>query len=53
MVGKLGFVSLLNGANVPPGAPKDIKLWIPNKEEYEKLRDKWISDWNVVYKYRQ
>ena len=53
MVGKLGFVSLLNGANVPPGAPKDIKLWIPNKEEYEQLRNKWIDEWNVVYKYRQ
>lgn len=21
--------------------------------EYEQLRDKWIADWNVVYKYRQ
>ncbi|BBK31732.1 iron(III) transport system substrate-binding protein [Stella humosa] len=53
MVGKLGFVSLLKGADVPPGAPKDIKLWIPDKDEYEKIRDKWIDEWNVVYKYRQ
>ncbi len=53
MVGKLGFVSLLNGADVPPGAPKDVKLWIPEKAEYEQLRDKWIGEWNVIYKYRQ
>jgi len=53
MVGKLGFVSLLNGADVPPGAPKDVKLWIPNKDEYEQLRDKWIAEWNTVFNYRQ
>ncbi|MGE0718800.1 MAG: ABC transporter substrate-binding protein [Alphaproteobacteria bacterium] len=53
MVEKLGFVSLLPGAAVPPGAPKDVKLWLPNKDEYEQLRDKWIEEWNVIYKYRQ
>jgi iron(III) transport system substrate-binding protein len=52
MVEQLGFVSVLKGAKVPPGAPKDIKLWFAPAEEYAALRDKWIEEWNTIYNYR-
>jgi iron(III) transport system substrate-binding protein len=52
MAEQLGFVSVLKGAKVPPGAPKEIKLWIAPYEEYASLRDKWIEEWNQIYNYR-
>ncbi len=52
MVEKLGFSSVVKGAKVPPGAPKDVKLWFAPLEEYALLRDKWIEEWNTIYNYR-
>jgi iron(III) transport system substrate-binding protein len=38
----------------PPGYdPAVIKTWAPNFEQYEKLRDGWIEEWNKTYGYRQ
>ena len=38
----------------PPGFdPKVAKLWVPKFEEFEKLRDVWIPEWNKIYGYRQ
>jgi iron(III) transport system substrate-binding protein len=53
MTSKLGYVSLLKGASPPPGAPADAKLWLPDNEEYEKLRDGWIAEWNTIYGYQK
>jgi iron(III) transport system substrate-binding protein len=33
--------------------PKIVKPWLPNFEEFEKLRASWIEDWNKTYNYRQ
>jgi iron(III) transport system substrate-binding protein len=52
MVEKLGFSSVVKGAKVPPGAPKDVKLWFAPLEEYASLREKWIEEWNTIYNYR-
>ena len=52
MVEKLGFSSVVKDAKVPPGAPKDVKLWFAPLEEYALLRDKWIEEWNTIYNYR-
>jgi len=53
MVDKLAFVSLLKGTHVPAGMPKDAKIWIPKNDEYEKLRDQWIGEWNAMYGYNK
>ena len=38
----------------PPGYdPAVIKPWSPKFEEYVKLRNEWIEEWNKVYGYRQ
>ena len=41
----------------PPGMPgfdpKATPVWLPKEEEFESLRDSWISEWNKVYGYRQ
>jgi len=31
----------------------DKKAWAPNFEQYVKLRDEWVEEWNKVYGYRQ
>ena len=33
--------------------PKVIKVWVPKFDEFEKLREKWLDDWNKTYGYRQ
>jgi iron(III) transport system substrate-binding protein len=33
--------------------PKIIKVWVPKFDEFEKLRDGWLEDWNKTYGYRQ
>ena len=30
-----------------------IKVWVPNFEQYVKLREHWIEEWNKTYGYRQ
>ena len=52
---ELGYLSALkNPPFNPPGYdPKVIKAWAPNFEQYQKLRDAWIEEWNKTYGYRQ
>ena len=33
--------------------PKVIKVWVPKFDEFEKLREKWLDEWNKTYGYRQ
>ena len=33
--------------------PKVIKVWVPKFDEFEKLREPWLDDWNKTYGYRQ
>jgi iron(III) transport system substrate-binding protein len=52
---ELGYLTALKNAPLnPPGYdPKVIKTWVPNFEQYVKLRDEWIDEWNKTYGYRQ
>jgi iron(III) transport system substrate-binding protein len=52
---ELGYLTALkNPPFNPPGYdPKVIKPWAPNFEQYVKLRDQWIEEWNKTYGYRQ
>ena len=48
------LTSLKSAPYIPPGFdPKVAKLWVPKFEEFEKLRDTWIPEWNKIYGYRQ
>lgn len=48
------LTSLKNPPYTPPGFdPKVAKLWVPKFEEFEKLRNTWIPEWNKTYGYRQ
>ncbi|MGD9844611.1 MAG: extracellular solute-binding protein [Variibacter sp.] len=51
----LGYLSGLKKPPVnPPGwDPNVVKTWVPNFEQYVKLREDWIKDWNKAYGYRQ
>jgi iron(III) transport system substrate-binding protein len=51
----LGNITSLKVPPVYPKGwdPKVVKVWYPNFEQYEKLRDKWVDDWNKTYNYRQ
>ena len=55
MITELGNVTSLKVAPVYPKGwdPKVVKVWVPNFEQYEKLREKWLEDWNKTYGYRQ
>jgi iron(III) transport system substrate-binding protein len=52
---ELGYLTALKIPPLnPPGYdPKVIKAWAPNFEQYVKLRDEWVEEWNKVYGYRQ
>ena len=52
---ELGYLTALKNPPLnPPGYdPKVVKAWAPNFEQYVKLRDEWVEDWNKVYGYRQ
>jgi len=52
---ELGYLTALKNPPLnPPGYdPKVIKTWVPNFEQYVKLRDEWIDEWNKTYGYRQ
>ena len=54
-INKLGNITSMKE---PPALPKGwdpnvVKVWVPNFEQFEKLRDPWIDEWNKVYGYRQ
>ena len=33
--------------------PKLVKVWVPKFDEFEKLREPWLDQWNKTYGYRQ
>ena len=55
MIKELGnLTSLKKPPAYPEGFdPKTAKVWLPNFEEFDKLRESWIAEWNKVYGYRQ
>jgi iron(III) transport system substrate-binding protein len=55
MIKEQGYLTALKEPPAyPPGYdPKVVKLWVPNFEQYEKLRATWVEDWNKTYNYRQ
>jgi iron(III) transport system substrate-binding protein len=54
-IAKLGNItSLKEPPSFPKGwDPKVIKVWVPNFEQFEKLREPWLNEWNKTYGYRQ
>jgi iron(III) transport system substrate-binding protein len=55
MIKELGNLTSLKNPPIYPAGfdPKVAKIWLPNFEQYEKLRNTWVEDWNRVYGYRQ
>jgi len=54
-INELGHITSLK---TPPAYPKGwdpekVKVWLPNFEQFEKLRASWLEDWNKAYNYRQ
>ena len=35
------------------GSRRSIKVWVPKFDEFEKLREPWLDEWNKTYGYRQ
>ena len=55
MIKELGYLTALKKPPFnPPGYdPNVVKPWGPNFDQYVKLRNEWIEEWNKVYGYRQ
>jgi iron(III) transport system substrate-binding protein len=55
MIKELGNLTSLKKAPFYPEGfdPKVVKVWIPNFDEFVKLHDEWIAEWNKIYGYRQ
>ena len=55
MIKEQGNLSVLKNPPVyPPGFdPKVVKVWLPNFEQFEKLRASWVEEWNKTYGHRQ
>ncbi len=55
MINKLGNITSLKEPPAFPKGwdPKVIKVWVPNFEQFDKLRAPWIEEWNKTYGYRQ
>lgn len=48
----------LTSLKVPPGRiqgfdPNTSPTWLPDPEEFARLRNTWIDEWNKIYGYRQ
>ncbi len=48
----------LTSLKTPPAYPKGfdpkvVKVWLPNFEQFEKLRGPWLEEWNKTYGHRQ
>lgn len=47
----------LSSMKQPPATPKGwnpaAKTWLPNFEQFDKLRNAWVEEWNKTYNYRQ
>ncbi len=54
-IAKLGNITSMKEPPAFPKGwdPKVIKVWVPNFEQFEKLREPWLNDWNKTYNYRQ
>lgn len=54
-IAKLGNITSLKEPPAFPKGwdPKVIKVWVPKFDEFEKLRDPWLDEWNKTYGYRQ
>jgi iron(III) transport system substrate-binding protein len=55
MIKEVGqLTSLKNPPAYPKGwDPKTVKVWLPDFDEFEKLREPWINEWNQTFNYRQ
>lgn len=55
MIEELGqLTSLKEPPAYPEGwDPKTVKVWLPDFEEFEKLREPWTQEWNETFNYRQ
>ena len=55
MIKELGQISSLKNPPLYPQGwdQKVVKVWLPNFEQFEKLRAQWLADWNKTYNYRQ
>jgi iron(III) transport system substrate-binding protein len=55
MIKELGnLTSLKEPPAYPKGFdPKTVKVWVPKFEEFDRLREPWLADWNKAYNYRQ
>jgi iron(III) transport system substrate-binding protein len=51
-VEEIGNLSSLKTAKFPKGLDAS-KLWLPDLEQLEKLREPWIEEWNKIFGYRQ
>ena len=54
-IAKLGNITSMKEPPAFPKGwdPKVIKVWVPKFDEFEKLRDPWLAEWNKTYGYRQ
>jgi len=49
-----GGVTVLEGGPMPAGAEAaKVKFWLPDADQYEKLRSSWVNEWNTTFNYRQ
>jgi iron(III) transport system substrate-binding protein len=55
MIKELGNITSLKTAPIYPKGwdPATKKVWLPKFDEFEKLRDGWVAEWNKTYNYRQ
>lgn len=55
MIKELGNLTSLKKPPANPEGfdPTTAKVWLPNFEQYEKLRAPWVEEWNKIYGYRQ
>jgi iron(III) transport system substrate-binding protein len=51
-VEEIGNLSSLKTAKFPKGLDAS-RLWLPDLEQLEKLREPWIEEWNKIFNYRQ
>ena len=55
MITEQGNLTSLKAPPVYPKGfdPKVVKVWLPNFEQFEKLRASWVEEWNKTYGHRQ
>src|SRR5258708_10852005 len=54
-IAKLGNITSMKEPPAFPKGwdPKVIKVWVPKFDEFDKLREPWLDQWNKTYGYRQ